>query len=108
VALALKAKNPRVRIVLADPEGSALYGWVKSNDLTVQGSCITEGIGQSRVPENLVGAPVDDAERIGDAEALQQIFWPPRCLARVGTVFPIFKWPPVLSQVLASATRTPA
>jgi cysteine synthase A len=74
VALALKAKNPKVRIVLADPEGSALYGWVKSNDLTVQGSSITEGIGQSRVPENLVGAPIDDAERIPDAEALEQIF----------------------------------
>ncbi|HEY4174716.1 MAG TPA: cysteine synthase A [Rhodopila sp.] len=74
VALALKAKNPSVRIVLADPEGSALYGWVKSNDLTMQGSSITEGIGQSRVPENLAGAPIDDAERIGDAEALEQIY----------------------------------
>jgi cysteine synthase A len=74
VALALKARNPRVRIILADPEGSALYGWVKSNDLTVKGSSITEGIGQSRVPENLAGAPIDDAERIGDAEALEQIY----------------------------------
>ena len=35
VAFALKAKNPDVRIVLADPEGSGLYGWVKSNDLTM-------------------------------------------------------------------------
>jgi cysteine synthase A len=74
VALALKAKNLQVRIVLADPEGSALYGWVKNNDLTVQGSSITEGIGQSRVPENLAGALIDDAERIGDAEALEQIY----------------------------------
>ncbi len=37
VALALKENNPKVRIVLADPEGSGLYGWVKSNDLTVSG-----------------------------------------------------------------------
>ena len=74
VALALKEKNPKIRIVLADPEGSALYGWVKSNDLTVEGSSITEGIGQSRVPDNLAGAPIDDAERIPDAEALEQIF----------------------------------
>jgi len=74
VALALKAKNPLVRIVLADPEGSGLYGWVKNNDLTVQGSSITEGIGQSRVPGNLAGALIDDAERIGDAEALEQIY----------------------------------
>jgi cysteine synthase A len=74
VALALKARNPAVRIVLADPEGSGLYGWVKNNDLTVSGSSITEGIGQSRVPANLEGAPIDDAERIPDAEALEQVF----------------------------------
>ncbi len=30
---------------LADPAGSALYGWVKLRDLTVEGSSITEGIG---------------------------------------------------------------
>ncbi len=29
VSLALKAQRPDVRIVLADPEGSGLYGWVK-------------------------------------------------------------------------------
>lgn len=74
VALALKARSEKVRIVLADPEGSALYGWVKSNDLSVEGSSITEGIGQGRVPENLAGAPIDDAVRIPDAEALEQIY----------------------------------
>ncbi len=74
VAMALKERNPRVRIVLADPEGSGLYGWVKSGDLTVTGSSITEGIGQSRVPGNLEGAPIDDAERIPDTEALEQVF----------------------------------
>jgi len=74
VALALKAKNPRVRIVLADPEGSSLHGWVKNGDLSITGSSITEGIGQSRVPDNLAGAPIDDAERIPDPEALEQIY----------------------------------
>jgi cysteine synthase A len=74
VALALKAKKPETRIVLADPEGSALCGWVKNNDLTVTGSSITEGIGQSRVPANLNGVPIDDALRIPDAEALEQVF----------------------------------
>jgi cysteine synthase A len=74
VAMALKAHNPNVKIVLADPEGSGLYGWVKSGDLTVTGSSITEGIGQSRVPANLQGAPIDDALRIPDAEALEQVF----------------------------------
>jgi cysteine synthase A len=74
VAMALKAHNPNVKIVLADPEGSGLYGWVKSGDLTVTGSSITEGIGQSRVPANLQDAPIDDALRIPDAEALEQVF----------------------------------
>jgi cysteine synthase A len=74
VAFALKARKPEVRIVLADPEGSGLYGWVKSNDLSVQGNSITEGIGQSRVPGNLQGAAIDDALRIPDIEMLEQVF----------------------------------
>ena len=74
VAMALKARKPSVRIVLADPEGSGLYGWIKTNDLTIQGSSITEGIGNSRVTANLEGAPIDDAERIADSEALEWIY----------------------------------
>jgi len=74
VSDALKEHDPKIRIVLADPEGSGLYGWVKSNDLTVQGSSITEGIGQSRVPGNLEAAAIDDAVRIPDAEALKIVF----------------------------------
>ncbi|HEX3982669.1 MAG TPA: cysteine synthase A [Acidisoma sp.] len=74
VASTLKARDPRVRIVLADPEGSGLYGWVKSNDLSISGSSVTEGIGQSRVPANLEGAEIDDALRIPDAEALKHVF----------------------------------
>ena len=60
--------------MLADPEGSGLYGWVKSNDLSVSGSSITEGIGQSRVTANLEGVEIDDAVRIPDPEALEQIY----------------------------------
>ncbi|MCB8880460.1 cysteine synthase A [Acidisoma cellulosilytica] len=74
VSDALKAKNPAIRILLADPEGSGLYGWVKSNDLSISGSSVTEGIGQSRVPGNLQGAAIDDALRIPDVEALEQVF----------------------------------
>jgi cysteine synthase A len=74
VALALKERNEQVRIVLADPEGSGLFGWVKTNDLSVSGSSITEGIGQSRVTANLLGAPIDDAVRIPDVEALRHVF----------------------------------
>lgn len=71
---ASKAGVKPPHIVLADPEGSGLYGWVKDNDLSVSGSSITEGIGQSRVTGNLEGAPIDDAERIPDPEALDIIY----------------------------------
>jgi cysteine synthase A len=74
VSLALKAMRPEVRIVLADPEGSGLFGWVKSGDLTAAGSSVTEGIGQSRVTRNLEGIVIDDAVRIPDVEAVTQVF----------------------------------
>ena len=74
VSLALKAAQPGIRIVLADPEGSGLYGWVTAGDLTAQGSSVTEGIGQSRVTVNLQDVVIDGAVRIPDAEALAQVF----------------------------------
>ena len=74
VALALKAHKPTVKIILADPDGSALYSWIKSGDLVSSGSSITEGIGQGRVTANLEAAPIDDAVRIPDPEALAQVF----------------------------------
>ncbi|GAA5264347.1 cysteine synthase [Acidiphilium sp. MT5] len=74
VGMALKAHNPSVKIILADPDGSALYSWVKTGDLASSGSSITEGIGQGRVTANLNGAPIDDAIRIPDTEALAQVF----------------------------------
>ncbi len=74
VSLALKAARPETRIVLADPDGSGLYGWVKTGDLSISGSSITEGIGQSRVPANLENVVIDDAVRINDALALEQVF----------------------------------
>ena len=74
VSDALKARNPAIRIVLADPDGSGLYGWVTSGDLSMSGSSVTEGIGQSRVTANLAGAAIDSAVRIPDAEALAVVY----------------------------------
>ncbi len=73
VALFLKERDPAIRCVLADPYGSALYHWATSGDLRSEGQSITEGIGNSRITANLRGAPVDDAVRIDDAEALRTI-----------------------------------
>ena len=74
VALYLKECHPGVQCVLADPNGSALYAWVKGGELVSEGSSITEGIGNSRVTANLEGAPIDDAVRIDDQAALQTIY----------------------------------
>lgn len=74
VSLALKERNPKVKIALADPMGSALYGWYTHGALQSSGSSITEGIGQGRVTKNLEGAQVDTAYQISDEEALRVLF----------------------------------
>jgi cysteine synthase A len=74
VAIALKDKNPNIRIAVADPMGAAIYSWIKTGRLETEGSSITEGIGQGRVTANLEGAPIDDAFQIPDEEALPIIF----------------------------------
>ena len=74
VGLALKERKPSVRIVLADPHGSALYHYYAHGTLKAEGTSITEGIGQGRVTANLDGAPIDGAVQISDAEALPIIF----------------------------------
>ena len=72
--LALKEKNPKVQIGLADPMGAALYHYYKHGELKAEGSSITEGIGQGRITKNLQGAPVDRAYQIPDTEALPYCF----------------------------------
>jgi cysteine synthase A len=70
----LKERDPALRIVLADPQGSALYSWVKSGVLEAEGSSITEGIGTTRITANLEGTPVDDALRVGDQAAVSMVY----------------------------------
>src|SRR4051795_5344069 len=70
----LKEKNPKVRIVVADPMGAAMYSWFKRGELKSEGSSITEGIGQGRVTRNVAMAKVDDAYQIPDSEALPLLF----------------------------------
>ena len=70
----LKEKNPKIRIVAADPMGAAMYSWFKRKELKAEGNSITEGIGLGRVTKNVEGAQVDDAYQIPDSEALPIIF----------------------------------
>lgn len=74
VARYLKEQNPKVRIVLADPQGSALYHWVKTGELMAEGSSITEGIGTTRVTANLEGTPIDDAVTIDDHSCVRMVY----------------------------------
>jgi len=74
VGIALKERNPAVKIALADPMGAALYSYYTTGVLKAEGTSITEGIGQARVTANLEGAPVDTAFQIGDAEAVRIVF----------------------------------
>jgi cysteine synthase len=74
VALYLKEKNPNIKVVLADPMGSGLYSYAKTGNIHLEGSSITEGIGNSRVTANLEGAPIDDAFQINDTECLRVIY----------------------------------
>jgi cysteine synthase A len=74
VARYLKEQDPRVRIVLADPQGSALYNWVKTGELKAEGSSITEGIGTTRVTANLEGTPIDDALQIDDRTCVAMVY----------------------------------
>jgi len=70
----LKEKKPGVRIVLADPEGSALYSWKKTGKLEASGSSITEGIGTTRITANFEGTPVDDAVQVTDKRAVAMVY----------------------------------
>jgi len=72
--MALKARNPAVKIALADPMGAALYSWYTQGVLSASGSSITEGIGQGRITRNLEDAPIDMAFQIPDEEAIPLVF----------------------------------
>jgi len=58
----LKEKNPRIRIIGADPEGSILSGGAL-------GSWAVEGIGEDTVPRTFNSQVVDEWVRVSDAES---------------------------------------
>jgi len=74
VGRALKDRNPKVAIALADPMGAALYSFYTRGEMKAEGSSITEGIGQGRITGNLEGFAPDVAFRIPDEEAIPLVF----------------------------------
>lgn len=75
VGRALKAHDPRIRVILADPYGSALFSYVKTGQLETESDSITEGIGIKRIVANFAGAPVDDAQRVDDRTMVEMVHW---------------------------------
>ena len=74
VGTALKAHNPAIRVALSDPGGSGLFAYYDSGEIKMEGSSITEGIGNSRITANLEHAPVDAAFKISDEEAIPLVY----------------------------------
>ncbi len=66
--------NGRIKIGLADPVGAALYSYYTTGELKMEGSSITEGIGQGRITANLEGFTPDFAYQIPDHEAIPIVF----------------------------------
>ncbi len=75
VARYLKEKDPDIRIVLADPQGSGLYHYAKHGKVRVIGeNSFTEGIGNARVTANLADTPIDDAIFIDDQTCIEMVY----------------------------------
>ena len=74
VGRALKARNPDITIGLSDPGGSGLHHYYAHGEIAIEGSSITEGIGNSRITENLADAAIDISWQIPDADAIPAAF----------------------------------
>jgi cysteine synthase A len=74
VARALKAKNDAVMIGLADPTGSALYNYYAHGELKAEGGSISEGIGNSRITDNLADTLIDAPHQIPDEESIPLVY----------------------------------
>ncbi len=69
----LKELLPTVRIVVADPVGSGLAGWIESGEMGSDGPYAIEGIGSSKVPVNLHRDALDAAESVSDEDSFEMV-----------------------------------
>ena len=72
--MALKERNPRVKVYLSDCMGSGIYSWYARREFKPEGSSITEGIGNNRETDNLKGFTPDGQYQITDEEMLPVLF----------------------------------
>lgn len=69
----MKEHDANIKIVLADPVGSSLAGWVNTGTLGADGPYSVEGIGSGSVPGNLHRDVLDWAESVADADAFAMV-----------------------------------
>jgi cysteine synthase len=74
VGIALKERNPKIQIYLADCMGSGIYGWYARGEFKPEGNSITEGIGNNRETKNLEGFAPDGQFQVTDEEMLPVLF----------------------------------
>jgi cysteine synthase A len=74
VGIALKERNPNVKIYLSDPMGSGFYSWYARREWKPEGNSITEGIGNNHETGNIIGFAPDGQFQITDDEALPLLF----------------------------------
>ena len=81
----LKQQRQDVQIVLLDCIGSALYNFVSTGVATQsEGTTIAEGIGNSRITENLAGTAIDWALQVSDQDMVTMVH---RLLREEGWLF---------------------
>ncbi len=81
----LKQQKEDIQLVLLDCIGSALYSFITTGTTTMsEGTSITEGIGNSRITDNLAGAGIDWALQISDQDMISMVY---RLLREEGWMF---------------------
>lgn len=69
----LKERRPGVQIVVADPAGSRLAGWLRTGALGPDGTYAVEGIGASAIPEIFDRSVIDGVEEVTDDESFAMV-----------------------------------
>jgi cystathionine beta-synthase len=79
----LKSKNASIKVIAADPVGSAIKTFKETGRLVEALPYLVEGVGQERIPKNLDVALIDEIINVPDKEA----FTMARQLAREEGIF---------------------
>ena len=71
----LKQQSEDIQVVLLDCIGSALYSFITMGEaITSDGTSITEGIGNSRITDNLSGTSIDWALLVTDEDMVKMVY----------------------------------